>query len=120
MIFRCRILPAHENAWHIFYADSIFSLFNHLHSHSNFVGKELNICVSSNQCSEVEVDNIDVDAATGLLDVFKDDLSEGFGLDYDMDCKVKSVQKVASLLTDSTNSTNTTVFLANSTNSTDP
>jgi len=60
-----------------------------------FVGEELNICMSNDQCNKAEVAAIDEEAATGLMDLFKGDISEGFGLDFDMDCKVQSVEQVA-------------------------
>ena len=73
---------------------------------AHFVGKELNICMSRNQCNDAEVAAIDNDAATGLMDMFSQDISEGFGLTFDMDCKVQSVEQVAAaVVTNSTNST---------------
>ena len=93
-----------------------------------FIGNDLHVCVS-NACGASELENIDNDAATDLLNAFKGDISDGFGMEgLDLACKVQSVDPIqlpaaqAAVVEESavlTNSTNTTADVGtNVTNST--
>lgn len=91
-----------------------------------FVGNDLHVCVSAG-CGASELSNIDTDAATDLLNAFKGDISDGFGLEgLNLACGVQSVEPIEipaaqTAVEESmvlTNSTNTTEVGTNMTNST--
>ena len=91
-----------------------------------FVGNDLHVCVSG-ACNASELANIDNNAATDLLNAFKGDISDGFGLQgLDLACGVQSVEPIqlpaaaqtTGVETAMTNSTNVTEVGMNTTNST--
>ena len=93
-----------------------------------FIGNDLHVCISDG-CAASELENIDNAAATDLLNAFKGDISDGFGLEgLDLACGVQSVEPIqlpeaqtvveeSMVLTNST--TNTTEVGMNVTNSTE-
>lgn len=59
-----------------------------------FIGNDLHVCVSD-ACDASELENIDNAAATDLLNAFKGDISDGFGLQgLDLACGVQSVEPI--------------------------
>ena len=92
-----------------------------------FIGNDLHVCISD-ACAASELENIDNAAATDLLNAFKGDISDGFGLEgLDLACGVQSVEPIQlpeaqTVVEESmvlTNNTNTKDAVTNVTNSTE-
>lgn len=81
-----------------------------------FIGNDLHVCVSDS-CDTSELSNIDNDAATDLLNAFKGDISDGFGLKgLDLACGVQSVEPIQ--LPEAQTAVEENAILMNSTNTT--